>query len=53
MIKGMPNIPIQAFDYPLPEEKIALFPTKNRDESKLLVYQNSQPKPRAAPSTSH
>jgi len=42
MIKGMPNIPIQAFDYPLPEEKIALFPTKNRDESKLLVYQNSQ-----------
>ena len=42
MIKGMPNIPIQAFDYPLPEEKIALFPAKNRDESKLLVYQNSQ-----------
>lgn len=38
----MPNLPIQAYDYPLPEDKIALFPTKNRDESKLLVYQNSQ-----------
>jgi len=24
----MPNLPIQAYDYPLPEDKIALFPTK-------------------------
>ena len=38
----MPNLPIQAYDYSLPEDKIALFPTKNRDESKLLVYRNSQ-----------
>ena len=38
----MPNLPIQAYDYPLPEDKIALFPTLNRDESNLLVYKNSQ-----------
>ena len=38
----MPNLPIQAYDYPLPEDKIALFPTVNRDESKLLAYKNSQ-----------
>lgn len=31
---------INQFDYPLPQEKIALFPCEKRDESKLLVYQN-------------
>ena len=36
----MPNIPIQAFDYPLPESKIAQFPLANRHDSKLLVYQD-------------
>ncbi len=36
----MPNIHIQAFDYPLPESKIAQFPLANRHDSKLLVYQN-------------
>lgn len=36
----MPNISIQAFDYPLPESKIAQFPLANRHDSKLLVYQN-------------
>lgn len=34
------NIRIEAFDYPLPPEKIALFPLANRDQSKLLIYQN-------------
>jgi S-adenosylmethionine:tRNA ribosyltransferase-isomerase len=34
----MPNIPIQAFDYPLPESKIAQFPLANRHDSKLLVF---------------
>lgn len=41
MSRFMPNLPIQAFDYTLPEEKIALFPTKNREDSKLLVFRNS------------
>jgi S-adenosylmethionine:tRNA ribosyltransferase-isomerase len=36
----MPNIFIQAFDYPLPETKIAQFPLANRHDSKLLVYQD-------------
>lgn len=36
----MPNIPIQAFDYPLPESKIAQFPLANRHDSKLLVFKN-------------
>ncbi|MEY2636105.1 MAG: S-adenosylmethionine:tRNA ribosyltransferase-isomerase [Bacteroidota bacterium] len=38
----MPNIFIQAFDYPLPESKIAQFPLANRHDSKLLVYQDGQ-----------
>jgi len=38
----MPNIPIQAFDYPLPESKIAQFPLANRHDSKLLVYKDGQ-----------
>ena len=38
----MPNIFIQAFDYPLPESKIAQFPLANRHNSKLLVYQDGQ-----------
>lgn len=29
------------FSYDLPDEKIAKFPLKNRDESKLLVYKNA------------
>ena len=36
----MPNILIQAFDYPLPESKIAQFPLAKRHDSKLLVYQD-------------
>ncbi len=38
----MPNIPIQAFDYPLPESKIAQFPLANRHDSKLLIYQEGK-----------
>ncbi len=36
------NISIEDFNYNLPDEKIALFPCKNREESKLLIYQNSK-----------
>ncbi len=32
------NISIDAFDYSLPDERIAKFPLQKRDESKLLVY---------------
>jgi S-adenosylmethionine:tRNA ribosyltransferase-isomerase len=38
----MPNISIQAFDYPLPESKIAQFPLANRHDSKLLVYKEGK-----------
>lgn len=33
-----PNIEIAAFDYPLPEDKIAFTPATNRADSKLLVW---------------
>ena len=32
------HIPIEAFDYPLPEERIARFPLAERSASKLLVW---------------
>jgi S-adenosylmethionine:tRNA ribosyltransferase-isomerase len=35
-------IPVNEYRYDLPESRIALYPLKNRDESKLLVYQNGQ-----------
>jgi S-adenosylmethionine:tRNA ribosyltransferase-isomerase len=34
------NISIQDFSYPLPEEKIALYPLAQRDDSRLLIYRN-------------
>ncbi|RME98153.1 MAG: S-adenosylmethionine:tRNA ribosyltransferase-isomerase [Bacteroidetes bacterium] len=34
------DIDIQAYDYPLPEERIAKYPLVQRDASKLLVYRN-------------
>ncbi len=34
------DILIEDFNYELPEEKIAFFPVSQRDQSKLLVYQN-------------
>ncbi|MDE3212008.1 MAG: S-adenosylmethionine:tRNA ribosyltransferase-isomerase, partial [Bacteroidota bacterium] len=36
------EISIQEYDYPLPEGKIAFFPLKERDQSKLLVFQKGQ-----------
>ena len=32
------NIHISDFDYDLPDERIAKFPLKERDHSKLLIY---------------
>jgi len=34
------DISISNFDYVLPEEKIALFPLEERDQSKLLIFKN-------------
>ncbi|MEO8823558.1 MAG: S-adenosylmethionine:tRNA ribosyltransferase-isomerase [Ginsengibacter sp.] len=34
------NLSIDDFDYPLPEEKIAVYPLPERDQSKLLIYEN-------------
>lgn len=36
------NIKISEYSYNLPEDRIAKFPLKNRDESKLLIYKNGQ-----------
>lgn len=37
---NLQEIKIQEFDYALPQDRIAVYPLKKRDESKLLVYQN-------------
>jgi S-adenosylmethionine:tRNA ribosyltransferase-isomerase len=34
------NLSISDFDYTLPEEKIAVYPLPERDQSKLLIYKN-------------
>jgi S-adenosylmethionine:tRNA ribosyltransferase-isomerase len=34
----IPAINIDAYDYPLPAEKIAKYPLQNRDDSRLLAY---------------
>lgn len=34
------SLSISNFDYPLPEEKIAIYPLQKRDQSKLLIYKN-------------
>lgn len=36
------NIHISDFDYNLPDERIAKFPLKERDHSKLLIYNHGQ-----------
>lgn len=38
MIMDTKHISINDYDYPLPDERIAKFPLKQRDHSKLLVY---------------
>lgn len=35
------NLSISDFDYSLPEDKIAVYPLPERDQSKLLIYKNS------------
>ena len=39
----VPDIRIEDFNYPLPDERIAKYPLKDRDGSKLLVYKNGTP----------
>jgi len=39
---GVKDIHIEAYDYDLPDERIAKFPLPKRDESKLLVFRNNQ-----------
>jgi S-adenosylmethionine:tRNA ribosyltransferase-isomerase len=36
------NISINDFDYDLPNERIALFPLENRDQSKLLIFKDEE-----------
>lgn len=42
MTQDPKHIHIQDYDYPLPDERIAKFPLKERDSSKLLVYRNGR-----------
>ncbi|MEO6818591.1 MAG: S-adenosylmethionine:tRNA ribosyltransferase-isomerase [Ginsengibacter sp.] len=36
------NLSINDFNYELPEDKIALYPLRNRSQSKLLIFKNGQ-----------
>lgn len=38
----MPEVRIQEYDYELPDDRIAIYPKDQRDESKLLMFQNNQ-----------
>lgn len=40
MLEYLRKIRIEDFNYPLPDDKIAQFPLKERDASKLLVYKD-------------
>lgn len=42
MLNDTQNIRIEDYDYELPDERIAKFPLKERDHSKLLVYRNGE-----------
>ena len=39
-LKEKTNFSIDDFDYVLPEERIAKYPLKKRDASKLLIYRD-------------
>jgi S-adenosylmethionine:tRNA ribosyltransferase-isomerase len=39
----IPEIHIEDYNYPLPDERIAKYPLSERDASKLLFYKNSTP----------
>ncbi|HNW69075.1 MAG TPA: S-adenosylmethionine:tRNA ribosyltransferase-isomerase [Bacteroidales bacterium] len=41
-MEKLPAIYISEYDYPLPEEKIAIYPLTERDTSKLLVCRNGE-----------
>lgn len=41
-MKHPKDLSIAAFDYPLPDNRIARFPLEDRDASKLLVYRDKQ-----------
>ena len=38
----IPDIRIEDYNYPLPEERIAKYPLEHRDESKLLIYKEGE-----------
>lgn len=42
MITKTQQIRIEEFNYPLPDERIAKFPLAQRDNSKLLIYQDKE-----------
>ncbi len=42
MFSDPKHIRIEDYDYPLPDHRIAKFPLKERDSSKLLVYRHGQ-----------
>lgn len=42
LVMQIPEIDLKAYEYTLPEEKIAKFPLSRRDSSKLLHYRNGQ-----------
>ncbi len=39
-MENIPGIKIKDYNYTLPQHRIAQFPLENRDESKLLIYNN-------------
>lgn len=42
MMTDIKDIAIEAYDYPLPEDRIAKYPLAERDASKLLVYRKGE-----------